>query len=163
MKNNVKAVPDWMTTVTPHLVCDGAVKAMEFYKKAFGAVELSKLTTPDGKLMNGCLRIGNAAIMLVDAFPQMGSKDPKTLGGTAVTIHLQVPDVDASFKQVVDAGATPMMPPADMFWGDRYGVVVDPFGHQWSIATHIKDLSHDEILAGAKAMESEECPAKELS
>ncbi len=153
MKKEVKPVPDWMHTVTPHLVCDGAIKAMEFYQKAFGAVELSKLATPEGKLMNGCLRIGNSAIMLVDAFPGMGMMDPKALGGTSVSIHLQVEDVDAAFKKAVDAGATPMMPPADMFWGDRYGVVVDPFGHKWSVATHIKDLTHEEILEGSKTVD----------
>jgi uncharacterized glyoxalase superfamily protein PhnB len=153
MKNEVKAVPDWMHTVTPHLVCDGAEKAMEFYKKAFGAVELAKLPTPEGKLMHGSMRIGDSSIMLVDAFPEMGAKDPKALGGTAVTIHLQVQDVDAVYKKAIDAGATAKMPPADMFWGDRYGLLVDPFGHQWSIATHIKDLTKEEIEAGAKAAE----------
>jgi len=151
MSTQAKAVPDWMHTVTPHLVCDGAGKAMDFYAKAFGAVELARMPTPEGKLMHGSMRIGDSSIMLVDAFPDMGMKDPKSLGGTAVTIHLQVEDVDALFKQAVDAGATPVMPPADMFWGDRYSIVTDPFGHKWSIATHVKDLTKEQIIEGAKA------------
>lgn len=138
-----------MHTVTPHLVCDGAAAAIEFYKKAFGATEIMRLPTPDGKLMHAAVQIGDSTVMLVDENPEWRIIGPKTLKGSPVTIHLQVDDVDASFAQAVEAGATAKMPPADMFWGDRYGMVEDPFGHSWSIATHIKDLTPEEIQQAA--------------
>lgn len=148
---NVKPVPEGVHTVTPHLVCAGAADAIEFYKKAFNAVEIHRIPGPGGKLMHGAIRIGDSTVMLADEFPEWGSKGPKTLGGTPVTIHLYVEDVDAVFAQAVSAGATPAMPVTDMFWGDRYGMVIDPFGHSWSVATHIKDLTTEEMIEAAKA------------
>lgn len=137
----VKPIPDGMRSVTPHLVCDGAAAAIDFYKAAFGAVEVGRMPGPDGRLMHAQIRIGDSAVMLVDESPKFGMLGPKSLKGTPVTIHLYVPDVDAFVARAVDAGAKVVMPPADMFWGDRYGSLEDPFGHRWSVATHIKDLS----------------------
>ena len=145
MSTSVKPIPDGMHTVTAHLTCAGAAEAIEFYKKAFGATELARMAGPGGKLMHAMLKIGDSPIMLVDEFPEWGGTGPKTLGGTPVTIHLQVPDADAVFTRAVDAGATVKMPIADMFWGDRYGMLIDPFGHSWSIATHIKDMTPQEM------------------
>jgi PhnB protein len=153
MSTAVKPIPEGMHTVTPHLVCAGAADAIEFYKKAFGAIELARMPGPDGKLMHAMVKIGDSPVMLADEFPEWGSTSPKTLKGTPVTIHLQVPDADAVFKSAVDAGATVKMPMADMFWGDRYGIVIDPSGHSWSIATHIKDMTPEEMMeAGKTAM-----------
>lgn len=148
---NAKPIPEGVHTVTPHLVCAGAAEAIEFYKKAFNAIEIHRIPGPGGKLMHGAIRIGDSMVMLADEFPEWGSKGPKTLGGTAVTIHLYVEDVDAVFAQAVSAGATPAMPVADMFWGDRYGMLIDPFGHSWSVATHVKDLTTEEMIEASKA------------
>lgn len=142
-------IPPGMHTLTPHLVCADAEKAMTFYQNAFGAEELGKLKGPDGKLMHGVMRIGDSFFMLVDEYPEWGSLGPQARGGSSVTLHLYVTDVDQRFSQAVEAGCTPRMPPEDMFWGDRYGIVLDPYGHQWSIATHIRDASPEEIQAGA--------------
>lgn len=147
---NVKPIPEGMHTVTPHLVCAGAADAMEFYKKAFGAVELHRLPGPDGKLMHGALRTGDSTVMLVDENPQWQAFGPKYLKGSPVTIHLYVEDADAVFAQAVASGASAMMPVTEMFWGDRYGVVTDPFGHNWSIATHVRDATPEEMMAAAK-------------
>jgi uncharacterized glyoxalase superfamily protein PhnB len=149
-KSSVKAVPEGMHTITPHLVCAGAVKAMEFYKKAFGATELMKLEMPDGRLMHGRVQIGDSILMLFDENSDCGALSPLALKGSPVVIHLQVENVDAMFAQAVAAGATAKMPPADMFWGDRYCVLQDPFGHQWSIATHVQDVSPDQLQEAAK-------------
>jgi len=147
-----KAVPSGFRTATPHLTIEGADDAISFYKKAFGAKPMGKMLARDGKrLMHAMIKIGDSVIMLVDAFPEWGSKGPKTLGGSPVTIHLYVKDCDALFKKAVKAGATVVMPMADMFWGDRYGEVIDPFGHRWAIATHKKDLSRAEMAKAAKA------------
>lgn len=145
MTANVKAIPEGMHSVTPHLVCEGASDAIGFYKSAFDAVELCRIPGPGGKLMHAALRIGDATVMLVDDFPDLGCHGPKALKGSPVTLHLYVPDVDAAFAQAVAAGATVKMPVADMFWGDRYGLVCDPFGHNWSLATHTRDLSPEQI------------------
>ena len=149
-KSSVKAVPEGMHTITPHLVCAGAVKAMEFYKKAFGAVEQMKLETPDGRLMHGRVQIGDSILMLFDEMSECGALSPLALKGSPVVIHLQVENVDAMFAQAVAAGATAKMPPADMFWGDRYCVLEDPFGHQWSIATHVQDVTPEQLQEAAK-------------
>ncbi|SFK24431.1 Uncharacterized conserved protein PhnB, glyoxalase superfamily [Methylocapsa palsarum] len=141
----VKPIPDGMHRVTPHLVCDGAAGAIDFYEKAFGAVEEMRLAGPQGRLMHARIRIGDSAIMLVDEFPQWGSFGPKSLKGTPVTIHLFVEDADAAAARAVEAGAKLILPVTDMFWGDRYGVIEDPYGHRWSIATHVRDLSAEEI------------------
>ena len=146
-KHIVKPIPDDMHTATPHLVCNGAAKAIEFYKKAFDAVELARLPGPQGKLMHAMIRIGDSPLMLVDEFPDMGAFGPKSLKGSPVTIHLYVKDVDATVKRAVAAGAKITMPVDDMFWGDRYGKLEDPFGHHWSVATHIRDVSPEEMQA----------------
>ncbi len=150
-KPSVKPVPDGMHTVTPFLVCDGASDAIAFYTRAFGATELMRLPTPDGKLLYAAIRIGDSVVMLNDEFPGMGSLGPKSRQGTSVTIHLFVDDADAWFARAVKAGATIKMPLEDMFWGDRYGLIEDPFGHSWSIATHLHDLTPEEVQAAARA------------
>ncbi len=146
----IKPIPDGMSSVTPHLICAGAKDAIEFYKKAFNAKELLKLDGPAGKLVHACIQIGNSNLMLVDESPEWGCLGPKALKGSPVTIHLYVEDADTVFNQAVNAGATVKMPLDNMFWGVRYGVVVDPFGHQWSIATHVKDVSFEELKAEAR-------------
>ena len=141
----VKPVPDGMHTVTPHLICAGAGAAIEFYKRAFQAVEVARMAGPDGKLMHAMIRIGDSAVMLVDEFPDHGAIGPKTLKGSPVTIHLYVDDVDSFVRRAVEAGAKITMPLADMFWGDRYCQFEDPFGHRWSAATHLRDMSPEEM------------------
>jgi uncharacterized glyoxalase superfamily protein PhnB len=141
----VKPVPDDMHTITPHLVCAGAADAIEFYKKAFNAVEEARLPAPNGKIMHAMIRIEGSVLMLVDEMPEWGTLGPKSLKGSPVTIHIYVPDVDAFVKRAVSAGAKVTMPVADMFWGDRYGKLEDPFGHHWSVATHVRDATPEEI------------------
>ena len=138
MSNPLKWVPEGSRSLTPHLVTAGASDAIDFYVEAFGAVEKLRMPSPDGKLMHASLAIGDSEFYLCDEFDGH-TTSPATLGGTPVTIHLYVEDVDASFARAVAAGATALMPPADMFWGSRYGQVVDPFGHRWSLATPITD------------------------
>ncbi|HEX2841155.1 VOC family protein [Hyphomicrobium sp.] len=138
-------------TVTPHLVCSSAAKAIDFYKEAFGAEEVMRLAGPDGSLWHACVTIGDSAVMLVDEFPGMGSVGPKALKGTPVTIHLNVPNVDAVVEQAVAAGAKVIMPVSDMFWGDRYGIVEDPFGHKWSVSTQVRAMTVEEIKAAMPA------------
>ena len=140
-----KPIPDGMHSVTPHLVCAGAADAIEFYKKAFGAAEMGRMAGPQGKLMHAMIQIGDSPVMLVDEFPDCGVFGPKSLKGSPVTIHLYVDDVDAFVKRAVEAGAKIMMPLADMFWGDRYCKLEDPLGHHWSVATHIRDVSPEEM------------------
>jgi PhnB protein len=142
-------IPPGMHSVTPHLVCADAADAIEFYKKAFNAQEYGRVPGPDGRLMHALINIGDSMVMLVDEYPEYGSLGPKARNGTSVTLHMYVEDADKQFKQALDAGCTVQMPLDDMFWGDRYGVVQDPFGHMWSIATHIRDASPEEIMAGA--------------
>jgi uncharacterized glyoxalase superfamily protein PhnB len=141
-----------MHSVTPHLVCAGAAQAIEFYKKAFGAVEEGRMPGPDGKLMHAMIRIGDSAIMLADEMPEWGSLGPKALKGSPVTIHLYVEDADAFAKRAVEAGAKVTMPVADQFWGDRYGKLEDPYGHHWSVGTHVRDVSPDEMQRAMKEM-----------
>ena len=140
-----KPIPNDMHTVTPHLVCAGAADAIEFYKQAFNAVEAGRLPGAQGKLMHAMIRIGGSAVMLVDEMPACNALGPRTLKGSPVTIHLYVPDVDAFVARAVATGAKITVPVADMFWGDRYGVIEDPFGHQWSVATHQQDLTPEQI------------------
>jgi PhnB protein len=150
----VKPVPDGMPVITPHLICAGAADAIAFYKKAFGAEETGRLPMPggSGKLMHASIKIFGAPVYLVDEMPAHGAHSPLALTGSPVTIHLSVPDVDAVFARAVKAGATVLMPLADMFWGDRYGIVTDPFGHKWSIATHIRDVTPAEMQEAMKQM-----------
>jgi len=156
MTAQVEPVPKHMHTVTPHLVCDSAAEAIEFYKKAFGAVETGRMQTPDGKIMHAEVRIGDSTVMLVDEFPEYGSVGPKKLNGSPVTLHVYVPNVDQVFEQAIAAGATVRMPLEDQFWGDRYGQVVDPFGHNWSIATHVKDMTQDEMVRAMNEMQPDQ-------
>jgi PhnB protein len=149
----VKPIPEGMHTITPHLVCKGASDAIDFYKKAFNAVEQMRLPGPDNTVMHAMLGIGDSTLMLAEEYLNCGNSGPLTLKGSPVTLHLYVKDVDAAVAQAVAAGAKVTMPVADMFWGDRYGQIEDPFGHRWSLATHTRDLTEDEIREGmAKAM-----------
>jgi len=151
-KKKAKPVPKGFRTVTPHLVCAGAADAIKFYKKAFGAEELLRIPGPDEKLMHACVQIGDSPVMLVDEMPKWNVLGPKALKGSPVTIHLFVEDVDAFVKRAVKAGAKVKMEVADMFWGDRYGQLEDPFGHYWSVATHVRDLSPEEIKEAMQKM-----------
>jgi uncharacterized glyoxalase superfamily protein PhnB len=140
-----KPIPDGMHSLTPHLVCGGAADAIAFYQRAFGAEELSRLPAPDGRVMHASVRIGDSVLMLNDEWPEMGAVGPKKLGGSAVVIHLYVTDVDAAMARAAAAGATITLPATDMFWGDRYGQLTDPFGHKWSLATHKEDLTPQQV------------------
>ncbi|MCQ9378302.1 VOC family protein [Methyloversatilis sp. XJ19-49] len=150
--SHVKPIPDGMHTVTPHLVCADAAAAIAFYRSAFGAEERMRLAAPQGNIIHATIRIGDSTVMLVDAFAGCGLFDPTHLGGSPVTLHLQVADVDAVVARAVAAGATVTMPVDDAFWGDRYGKLKDPFGHEWSVATHLSDVSPDELQAAVRAM-----------
>ncbi len=145
----VRPIPEGMHSLTPHLICANAADAIDFYKRAFGAREVSRTAQPNGKLMNAILRIGDSSLMLMDENPEWGALGPGLLKGSPVGIHLYVDDVDAAFAHAVKEGATARMPPADMFWGDRFCALTDPFGHTWSIATRIKDVTPEEAQAAA--------------
>src|SRR5436190_22691898 len=149
-----RRIPEGMHTVTPHLVCANADNAIEFYKKAFNAVERSRMPGPDGKLMHGSFQIGDSVLMVNEENPEWGAFGPKSLKGSPVTIHLYVEDVDALVEQAVRAGAKLTMPVDDMFWGDRYGKVEDPFGHNWSIGTHVRDVGTEEMQKAMEQMSS---------
>ena len=155
MTEQTRAIPEGFHSVTPHLVVDGAAAAIDFYKQAFGAIELGRMDTPDGKIGHAEIRIGNSRMMLADAFPDYGSNSPLTLKGSPVVIHLYVENADAVWDQALAAGARPTMPLADAFWGDRYGQVEDPFGHRWSIATHQRDVSEEEMRQALENMRAE--------
>jgi len=144
-------VPESYHTVTPYLAVEDAARAIEFYTRAFGAKEAVRMDAPGGKIGHAELEIGDSRIMLSDPFPQASTKPPKELGGTSFSVMMYVEDVDAAFKRAVDAGATVSMELADMFWGDRFGSVTDPFGHSWSLATHVEDVPPEEMAERAKA------------
>jgi len=150
--SKVKPVPDGMHTVTPHLICAGAADAIEFYRKAFNAVEEGRLPGPNGRIMHAMIRIEGSAVMLVDEMPEWGALGPKSLKGSPVTIHLYVKDADAVVKRAVSLGAKVTMPVDDMFWGDRYGKLEDPFGHHWSIGTHQRDVTAEEMQQAMRDM-----------
>jgi PhnB protein len=154
MSKSTQPIPPGHENLIPHVVCDQCSEAIEFYKKAFGAEETFRLPAPDGrKIMHASIRISNSFVFLADDFPEYcggKSSSPRALKGTPVTLHHYVANCDAAIKRAQDAGATVKMPATDMFWGDRYGVVTDPFGHDWSFATHIKDLTPSEVEAGMK-------------
>ena len=154
----VRPIPEGMHTVTPHLVCAGAAEAIEFYKKAFDAVEIMRLPGLEGRLIHAMIRIGDSAVMLVDESPDWGMLGPKSLKGSPVTIHLNVNDADVVVARAVAAGAKTIMPVEERFWGDRYGVLEDPFGHHWSVAAHVCDLSLEELNQAAKKAVAEGCP-----
>jgi uncharacterized glyoxalase superfamily protein PhnB len=147
-----KPIPEGMPSVTPHLVCAGAADAIEFYKKAFGAEERGRMAGPDGRIMHAMLRIGDSPVMLVDEMPEWGSLGPKALKGTPVTLHLYVEDADAFVGRAAKAGAKVTMPVAEQFWGDRYGKIEDPFGHHWSVATHVRDVTQEEMKQAMQKM-----------
>jgi len=149
-----KPVPDGYHAITPYLIVAGGAQALEFYGRAFGAIERERMQDPSGKIRHAEISIGDSRVMLADEHPEIGALGPGTIGGSPVSLHLYVEDVDATVAQAVAAGAQITMPVADMFWGDRYGVLKDPFGHQWSVATHIRDVGPEEIAA---AMEKA-CP-----
>lgn len=156
----VKRVPDGFHRVTPHLVVRNASALIEFYKKAFGAVEKGRAPGPDGKIMHAAIQIGDSIVFLNDEFPEMGAVSPADAKSTPVTIHLYVEDADKQYQQALAAGATVVMPLADQFWGDRYGIVKDPSGHQWSIGSHMEDLTPAQIEERmAKAFAQGGCPS----
>ena len=138
-------VPEGYSTLTPYLAVEDASTAIDFYQRAFGAKERARMPGPGGSVMHAELEIGDSVIMLSDPFPQSSTKPPKELGGTSVSIMTYVEDTDSAYKQAIDAGATSLMEPDDMFWGDRFSLVEDPFGHQWTIATHVEDVSPEEM------------------
>ena len=140
-----KPVPEGYHTLTPYLAVDDASEAIEYYKEAFGAKERVRMDTPDGKIGHAELEIGDALLMLSDPFPQASTKPPKEIGGTSASVFMYVEDVDAVVKKAVDAGASVTMEVADQFWGDRFGKIIDPFGHHWGIATHKEDLTPQEM------------------
>jgi PhnB protein len=148
----VKAIPVGHHTVTPYLTIKNAAKALEFYKRAFGATETVKLMMPDGRLGHAELRLGDSLIMLSDEFPEYGGKAPDTLGGSPVNIHLYVENVDAFFKKALTAGAKERKPVMDQFYGDRSGQLEDPFGHLWWVATHKEDVAPEELQKRVQAM-----------
>jgi len=145
MAAKVNAIPPGYHTATPYLTVDDCARAIDFYKKAFGAQEIMRMDGPGGKIAHAEIKIGDSFIMLGDEMPGGGQRAPKSLGGTTVGVFLYVPDVDAAYKQAVDAGAKADMSPADMFWGDRFGKLTDPFGHSWSMATHKEDVAPEEM------------------
>jgi PhnB protein len=146
MAGKVKAVQEGMHTITPHLVVQGAAKAIEFYQKAFGAVIKEVHHMPDGKVMHAQLRFGDSTVMLADELPGMGTcSAPQTLGGSSFSLYLLTGNVDQLFAQAVAAGATVLMPLANEFWGDRYGQLKDPFGHVWALAQHVEDITPEEM------------------
>ena len=149
--SKVKAIPDGYHTTTPYLIIKDAARAIEFYKKAFGATEIMRMAEPSGKVTHAEIKIGNSPIMLADEFPEMGARSPQTIGGSPVSIFLYVENVDALANQAIAAGAKVLMPVQDQFWGDRYGKLADPFGHLWDIATHKEDVAPEEIHKRAAA------------
>lgn len=152
MADKVQPIPTGFHTLTPHLIVRNAAEALEFYKKALGAEVLHVANMPDGKIMHASLRIGDSMLMLNDEMPEHGALSPLAHNGTGVTIHIYTEDADAAFNRAVSAGAQVRMPLMDQFWGDRYGIVTDPYGHQWSIATHVKDVSPEEMQKIQDAM-----------
>ena len=141
----VQPVPEGYHTVTPYLAVDNAAEAIDFYRRAFGAKERVRMPGPGDTVMHAELEIGDSHVMLSDPFPQASTTPPKELGGTSASVFMYVEDIDAVYRQAIDAGASSLMEPDDMFWGDRFGSVQDPFGHSWTIATHIEDLEPEEM------------------
>jgi PhnB protein len=148
---NVRPIPEGRHAVTPYIVVRDAAKAIDWYKSAFGATEVARMPSPDGKIMHGEIRIGDSLIYVADEFPQMGSKGIQSYGGSPVGIHLYVTNTDQVYERAIKAGAKPAMPPANMFWGDRFAKLTDPYGMSWSIATHIEDVPAEEMGKRAAA------------
>jgi PhnB protein len=151
MATKPRPIPEGYHTLTPYLAVDDAALAIDFYKRAFGAKERVRMDAPGGKIGHAELEIGDSQVMLADPFPQASTRPPKELGGTSASVFMYVEDVDAVVSQAVEAGATVTMEVADQFWGDRFGTVTDPFGHVWSIATHVEDVAPEEIAERGKA------------
>jgi uncharacterized glyoxalase superfamily protein PhnB len=149
-RKKVSRVPAGMGTITPQLAVKNAAEAIDFYKRALGAREVMRMGSPDGKIMHAELKVSGSIFFLSDEFPEMGCRSPQSLGGSTSSFHVFVPNVDAAFKRAVDAGAQARMPVADMFWGDRYGKVVDPYGHEWGLATHKEDLTPAQLRKRAE-------------
>jgi len=145
MAGKVKPIPEGYHSVTPYLTCNDTAHAIEFYKKAFDAVEVVRMPMPNGKIGHAELRVGDSMIMLADEMPGGDARSPQSLGGTTAGLFLYVKDVDAAYQKAVAAGAKATMPPQDMFWGDRYGKLHDPYGHAWSMATHKEDVAPEEM------------------
>jgi len=160
MAGIVKAVPEGTHTITPHLSVREAAKAIEFYKKAFGAEVKGVHYTPDGKVMHAMLKIGDSHLMMADEFPGMGTPAPETLGGSPVVLNIYVENVDALFNRAVAAGAQVTMPLSNQFWGDRYGQIKDPFGHSWALGQHIEDVAPEETERRGKAIFAEMAKGK---
>ncbi len=154
---SVKPIPDGYHTATPYLIVNGGVAAIEFYKKAFGATELMRMPGPSGKLMHAEIKIGNSPIMLGDEAPERDVKGPQSLGGTTFGMCLYVPDVDAMFAAAIAAGGKELYPVKNQFYGDRSGTLIDPFGHKWTIATHIEDVPPEQMQQRAEAAMKELC------
>jgi len=142
---SVQPIPKGYHTLTPSLTVRDAARAIDFYKRAFGAEQIGVMKGPDGKVMHAELRIGDSLLMLADEFPEYGSLSPQSIGGTGMSLHIYIEDVDSAFDRATKAGANVEMPVTDMFWGDRFGKLVDPFGHKWSIATRKREMSSAEI------------------
>jgi PhnB protein len=151
MANKPKSIPDGYHSATPYLIVNDAAAAIEFYKKAFGATELMRMPKPNGKIGHAEIKIGDSPIMLADEAPEAGARSPRTIGGSPVSILLYVDDVDSTFTKAVNGGAKVQRPVADQFYGDRTGGVEDPFGHLWYIATHVEDVSPEEMKKRAAA------------
>jgi PhnB protein len=151
-KKRVLPIPKGYHAVTPQLVVRDADKAIDFYKKVFGAKEKNRMADPSGKVMHAEIQIGDSVVMLQDEFPERGSRAPQTLGGTSSSLMIYTRDVDALFERAVSAGATVQMPLSNMFWGDRYGKLVDPFGHEWQLGTHVEDVPPREMAKRAAAV-----------
>jgi PhnB protein len=150
VRNGVSPIPDGYNSVVPHLIVKGASVAIDFYKRAFGAAEVMRMPMPDGGVAHAELKIGNGHVFLCDEFPDMGARSPAAYGGTPVTVLLYVEDVDQTLAAAAAAGAQVKMLAADMFWGDRFAKITDPFGHEWSLATHIEDVSPEECARRAQ-------------
>jgi PhnB protein len=151
-KGTVKPVPAGYHAATPYLIVDGAAKALEFYKRAFDATERMRMPGPGGKIGHAEVSIGDSVIMLADEHPEIGARGPHAYGGTPVSLHLYVPDVDATVKKAVAAGGKLVDPVADKFYGDRMGTIEDPFGHRWHVSTHLEDVAPDEMARRAAAL-----------
>jgi PhnB protein len=155
MAKQAQAIPKGYHTVTPSIMVAGAAKAIDFYKKAFGAEELMRFPGPDGRIMHAEIKIGDSVVMMGDEMPEHGAKSPKSFGGTPVSFFIYGDNVNAAWKRAIDAGAKEIMPLIDQFWGDRAGCLEDPFGHQWWLAQHIQDLTPEELRRNAEAFFSQ--------
>jgi PhnB protein len=158
-----KAIPDGYQTATPYLIIKGAAAAIDFYKRAFGATEMMRMVDPTGRIGHAEIRIGDSVIMLADEHPNMGYRSPRSLGGSSVSILLYLESVDAVFKRAVEAGAKAQRPVADQFYGDRSGTLEDPFGHVWTVATHVEDVPPEEMRRRAEEAMKSQAPAATTS